>query len=745
MSRRRFAAKGLVPFCLLAAGVAMAETGEQTEEAETGQWHELHLDLGLGVQTGQVDGMGRSDNLSGEGLRGIGGFRMDWRTLTDAKEPASLFLAAEQPGPGITRLDLDYNRQGEHRTRFNFRELPRRLGDGRTPFLGAGGYQLGLPEDWVGAPGTGGMERLTESLRSAAYEQLRRSMQLAHERRLSRHWQLHGDVREHRRTGTRPVAAVIGSTGGNSRAALVPAPVDYTTREAELGLRYQRDAFHLEASYFLSLFDGGNNMLRFDNPFAGVGGWAPGVSYPDGQGHLGLMPDNESHQWRVGLGYVFSPTLRLSSDLQIGRSEQDEDFLGYTINPNLDVDEALPRDSLEGRIDLLRVATRLNWRPMNRLRVDIRHRYEDRDNRTPVDVFNYIGGDAVNQNSGEAHSRARLNLPVSFTEQHLETRMAWRLDGGGQVHGAWRRERIDRDFSEVGRTEEDRFTLGLRQRLGDNHALSMEAQRARRSVDDYDATAVYFLTRTEVYTDGVAEAVRFDNHPLLRRYNLADRNQTRARMRWDWTLSDSVHFGSDAAWSRDNYRNSPLGLEKGSSLGLASDLVWQFSSAWSTDTFLSLDRIRARQRSRSFRGFAKEVESQDPDRDWWMDNEDRIATLGGGLEWEPDEGDFKLRFEWAESASRSEFAIASGPALDLEPIPSVRSRGRTLSLNGQHRLGDGLSLQWNWYHDRFRSNDWAWDDVEVDTINSVIGSAQDFGNESVNWYSLSLRWDLRPG
>jgi len=731
---------------LLAAGLgcllpltALADS----EEAEGGLWHQLELSLGLGYQAGELTALGRSDQLRGEGWRGIGGLALEWSTPGEAEAPRWLRLQADSQGPAGAHLDLDYNVPGSHRSRIDYRYLPRRFSDGLTPFQGAGSETLTLPGDWQAGPSTAEMV-LDESLNRAPYGHVREDLRLAHERTLNQRWQSHVNVREERRRGHRPVAAVMGSTGGNVRAALVPAPVDYTTQEAELGIRYQRASWHWEMSYFISLFDNGDfDALHFDNPFADVGGWHPAASHPQGRGHLGLPPSNQSQQLRSGLAYVFSPTLRVSSDLQLGRSEQDEPFLPYTVNPELSVETPLPRDSLDGRIDLLRLSSRLNWRPMDRLRLDIRHHYEDRDNQTPVDVYNSVGGDAMDQQPGEAHGRARRNLPVSFTEHRLDLDAGWRLSGGGQLRGGYRRKIMERDYSEVGRTEEDRLRLGMRRALGERQRVSVQAEHSWRRADEYDPTAIYFHTFTESYVAGVDESVQFENHPLLRRYNLADRDRYQLNLRWDMAVSESLHWGANASQSRDDYRDSPLGLERGQSRGLATDLAWHWDEDWSLDGFASVDVIEADQSNRSFRGFAKGPESVDPDRDWRLENEDRVSVLGGGLNFEPSGRDYRLRLEWTESRSRSAFDISSGLALSLEPVPTVRSRGRVLSLSGRHALRENMHLNWRWYRDRYRSDDWAWNDVGLDAMNGVIASGQSLGNETLDWYSVSLSWDFR--
>lgn len=731
----------------LAGGLALVMAGSVAggEDEWQERLHDGWLEVGAGYQDGLVTGFGRNDGFQSEGFRGIGAIRLDFRPDPE-DEPIRFFVdGRHHPAFGASHLDVFYGVDGQHQTRFEFELLESRQADGQTPFLGTGGSELILPEDWVPAASTSGMENLDASLNRASYSSTRQMLSLAHQRRLDDRWQACADfqVREHE--GTRPVAVVSGATGGNSRAALVPAPVDQTTREADLGVRYQRDQLQLHGGYRLSLFTNDHDRLEWADPWADVGGWSEGTGHPEGRGHLGLYPDNSFHLLHGGLAQRLSDTLSFSVDAAAGRMEQDDQFEPYTINPALTVNEPLPRQSAEGRVDILRLNSRLNWRPASAWRVDMRYRGEDRNDRTPRDVFNYVPGDAVDQTPGRDHGRARINRPYSFTRHRLDVDTALRREGGGRWFAGYGYDRHERDLAEVAYTEENRMKAGLRRPLGDAMQVELRGEHAWRRVDDYDPTRPYRETHTSEYVASVDEDLRFENHPLLRRYNLADRDRWRATARWSWQPAETVQLGSTLSATEDDYPGAEMGLVSSRTVGAGADMAWFPLESFSLDLFASYDRFSSHQHSRAFRGAVfKQTEAFDPERNWAMRSRDRIWVYGTGGTWKPGEGDGELRVRLSESRTDSHYDLRTGPALTSEPVPSVNTRTRWLELGWRQPVTSRIDLSLDAYHERFTADDWAWQGVAADTMSNVIASGQELDRQSMSWLGASLRWHLGP-
>ncbi len=728
---------------MVALFVAVSQPGHAEDRDFTERLHAGWVDIGIGHQDGRVDGFGRSDGLSGEGFRGLGGVRLDMRPEADDAEPYRVFLDGQHhPLSGLNYLELQFGPVGRHQTEIEFSELHSRQSPGQTPFHGAGSNELTLPDDWVAGTTTGDMDQLEDSLQRASYDSVRRAFRVAHERSLDARWDTGAEFRMERREGTRPVAAVMGSTGGNSRAALVPAPVEHTTREADLEVRYQQNSLHLHGGYRVSLYDNRQERLEWDNPYAQVGGWASGTGYPDGRGQLSLAPDNQFHMLHAGISNRLSDSLRFSGEISGGRMLQDEDLAPYTVNPALNVAEELPRTSSEGRVDILRLNSRLNWRPSDRSRVDLRYRGEDRNDRTPRAVFNYVAGDAVHQTEGRAHARARVNRPYSSTRHQLNADTALRREEGGQWFGGYAYDHHERELAEIGRSRENRVHAGLRRPLGDRQQVELRAEYGQRRVDDHDPTRPYRETHTAEYLASVDEEIRFENHPLMQRFNTADRNRQRASARWRIEATDDIEVSASVHATEDDFPDARLGLISARSTSVALDAGWFPDADYSLDAFLTHDRYSSSQNNRAFRGGGfKADDAFDPDRDWHMRAKDRAWVAGTGGNWYLDEARrTELTARVAKSWTDSRYDLRTGSALASSPIPDVNTRTRWLELGLRRDVSDRLDVSLDWYHERFQADDWAWDDVAPDTMPDVIASGQSLGRQSVQWISATLRW-----
>lgn len=100
----------------------------------------------------------------------------------------------------------------------------------------------------------------------------------------------------------RALGGVTGSSGGNVRAMLLPAPVDYDTRIAGLNLVFYSPEVRWQLGYTGSFFSNGTNALQWPTAFTAHPQWGPGVGYPDGQNQMALEPDNQNINGSAVLG-----------------------------------------------------------------------------------------------------------------------------------------------------------------------------------------------------------------------------------------------------------------------------------------------------------------------------------------------------------------------------------------------------------------------------------------------------------
>lgn len=690
------------------------------------------IEIGLGHLSDDAFAFGKFTGLDEKGLVPMLDLRVVKRSAWDSDDAGYWSIEGNRLGLDARRLQLEFGQQGSYRVRMDYREFVNNtVGGGATPFTGVGTGVLSLPAGWVvTGPSTGEMTNLDDHLVPVDIGVERRRIGLGFERALTQRWALDLDYRRETKEGTRAVGASFGSTGGNPRAAVVPAPTDFVTDIVDIVLRYSGDAYQVGVAWHGSEFDNNERSLTWDNPFGQLAAWAPGVGYPTGQGRMALEPSNSSYQARVFGSYIVSPTTRVSADLAYGRMTQDEAFFPYTVNPLLSAPEALPRASLDGRIDTTMFTLRMSSRPAERLNLSASYRFDDRDNRTPQAAYRYVAGDSQDQ---KAADDARINLPYSYREQRLDLRGVWRFRGSLRVTGGYEYRDIERDFSESNGSTENTLSLGLRLQPADSLALSADLRHGKRDADPYDGTRPLVAS----HVPGVVGPDEFENHPLLRKYYLADRDRDQFSMRGDWSPAQSVSLGLSVSHARDDYTESVFGLNEGRARSVTLDGGFQPRDGVAVSGWFSHERLDGRQSGRAFS--SAPATADDPARDWAVHNDDRIDSAG--LNIEADTGrNIDLGAEAMLSRARTDLDVRAGAALTVAPFPQVVSRLNGYSLYGRYHLSDVSSVRLGVEHERVDTVDFAFDGVLPATVSNVLSLGNVNPDYSVTWFTATFRY-----
>ena len=702
------------------------------------------VEVGLGHVSESGTRLGRFSGFGDDGLFAVLG--LDWIQAAefDSDRPVTIRLRAEDLGLDVRTVRLDYRQHGTFGVYAEYDERSARfIDDAVTVYREQAPGRLTLPADWVAAPSTAGMTALLPSLHEFDVRSKRRNMAVGGDARFAERWQISSDFRQEDRDGHRAMAAMFGPTGGTPRAAFIPVPTDYRTRQIDLTVNYADRQRQFRVRYHASLFDNNQPALSFANPFAAIGGWHPSAGYPDGSGQMALPPDNTFHQIGIGGSQSFSPTLNFSGEVAFGQMRQNEDFLPLTINPVLaeSIVQGLPRASLDGRIDTTAVNLRLAGRPGQRFNWTASYRLDDRDNRTPMDEFVYIGSDSQLQDAGETSSRRRYNLPYDYRDQRLRLAGNWRVARSMRIQAAAEHRRTDRNFTARERTDEDRLELGFRRNFGQRLTAGINFEWADRSGSTYDGAVGFRAGHSEAYVDTVPGG--WGELPALRLYHLADRRRQGVNLHATITPGDDWSISFQGGVSEDDYRRSEIGLAEAGNEFVAVDLSFAPATHWSAHAFLTHERIHSDQDGFSFRGGGfREADLANPDRWWQARHRDRIDTLGLGLRRLLMDERLELRFDYVHADARARIDVQSGPALDSAPLPDLTSRRHTLDLAARYRINDQLSLRARWWFERFQSADWALDDVGPNQLADIILPGETSYNDRVNvvMFSVIHRW-----
>jgi MtrB/PioB family decaheme-associated outer membrane protein len=725
---------GALALCLVAAGgAARAEDEPYVFEVEKAprELTQITSEAEIGYRYGSEDSykFGDFTGLQDKGPYLHGNMDIGQRSPYDAEVAHYWRLKGTNLGLSSRELRAEYARQGLFAIGLDWRELPKlRLDSGQTFFRGVGDDFLSLPAGWVGEDFSEDMGRLDKKLRDLNVRHDREKLGVDFS--LTPWGSLGLDVRYDHETkkGTKIVAAVMGDSGSSSdgKSILVPEPIDYVTDQLDVSLTFGGDTAQGQIGYYLSAFENKVDSLTFENPYTSSR-WDAAAEWPNGRGRKGLAPDSVAHQVRASGGVNLPMKTRVTVDAALGWMLQDEDFLPYTVN-DLVVSTPLPRDSLEGEIETRYLNARVTSRPIGGLTVKAFYRYDDRDNKTPRDMFIYIGGDSVDQGD-KTGGTARINLPFSSTLNEYGVGASYRFCHCFTMGLDYEREEIERTFSEVDKTKEDQLHAKLRLTPIDMVNLSLKGGYADRNGSTYNDNYPYLVSHSSEHTSADSFEERFENHPELRRYYLADR--VRYDLGAETTITPMDTVSIDLGWNqkRDRYDDTEVGLKRSKMTVYSADVSWAPMDWISAHGFYSYEDIKSDQNGWQFTGgnttvngvtYSRLEQTQQGLFRWSAADRNRIHTVGGGGELHLLDGKLGLGADFAWSKARGQIVpnleqfLADGADnvnKPNAPFPKVRSTLHTVRAHADYELVENMTLKLGYIFEKMRWEDWGFDGI----------------------------------
>ena len=615
---------------------------------------------------------------------------------------------------------------------------------GRTPFSGNDTQQL--PGDWVSGRTTSDWAVLDESLRDFDRELDRDRFFASVEARLNERWRVDTNLSYEEKDGHGDVAGAIYTDAASGDAVLLRAPVDYRTTELDLGLAYDGDRLHLEGRLGYSDFDNKDDVLTWQNPYSSFG---PNVAYPAGLGGLGLAPDNDQASGRLTGHYIFSATTRLQFDGSYAVASQDQDYLDYTVNPALTINEPLPRDNFDGEVATSTFNTRLLFRPLPKLNAKLFYKLRDRDYDIDRDGYRYVRGDGGNQPDSKF---TVYNTDHDLTSQTAGVEVDYRLPLRSKLSFGYAYEDVDRRNSAVEETEEDRYTLKYRIQPWSNFSARMELLYGDRSADTYEWAQDYYALLDTELINATPDNQRYINHPELFQYYMANRERWETKGDFSYLPSERWNLNLNLQWRYDDYDQSEFGLTESEWIRGHFSVGYQATDTLSGNVYAGYDRYDGNQSSRAFRGGQEKnafavypplPQASDPQQDWDIDSEDHVWTLGANLHWQiaPDlELDFD--YSYVDTTGEQEYSTRPGGSVTASDLPDVDTRLHQVEASGTWHMQENLSVKVDYQFYSYKTDDWAWDDVQADTIGKVLTFGQDNPNEDIHYVGVSViyRW-----
>src|SRR5262249_32722472 len=137
---------------------------------------------------------------------------------------------------------------------------------------------------------------------------------------------------------------------------------------------------------------------------------------------------------------------------------------------------------------------------------------------------------------------------------------AYDLPARTQLTAGYERRNITRTLSEVDDDKENIYRAGIRSQAIRHVEMRVDYTHLDRNASDYFYPAPLFFSFTPQYVATLTPAERFQNNPLLRKYNMADRDQDVVHARLAATPLERLSLGVDVNWADQRYPNTDLGL-----------------------------------------------------------------------------------------------------------------------------------------------------------------------------------------
>jgi hypothetical protein len=213
--------------------------------------------------------------------------------------------------------------------------------------------------------------------------------------------------------------------------------------------------------------------------------------------------------------------------------------------------------------------------------------------------------------------------------------------------------------------------------------------------------------------------------PLLRQYDLADRDRDRADLLPQFTFFQTVTFTPTLSFRKDNYKNSSFGLQKSKNWAAGVDVSWSPMEGVA-NFFASYmhERFFAQQRSR-YRPFLPDFTPRidNPTYDWVGRNEDFIDTFRIGMDMPLISEKLDLHLVWNYSQAIGEmrafnpttptggfpFWIEDAQAMDF---PDIKDSLHPLEASLRYRFSQGYFVKLGYVLEQFHISDFRTDNVQ---------------------------------
>ncbi|MEQ1727965.1 MAG: MtrB/PioB family outer membrane beta-barrel protein [Vicinamibacterales bacterium] len=375
-----------------------------------------------------------------------------------------------------------------------------------------------------------------------------------------------------------------------------PQVTEYLTQDAGVSAALDKPWGNVRGALHYNWYRDQVKALLFDSPFrvsdaltatVGTGAAATSVGGPS-YGRMINPPDNQATSGTFGTTLKLARNTRFTGDVSMSRMTQNDQLFPYITNTAVVTPFAgaststLPTQSLNGKIDSTGIVLALTSKPIEPLKLALRFRRYDLDNRTPRITFPGIG--SWDRSVG---STARITVPYGYTSDRLDATIGYDLKLV-TLEGGLRRTTIDRTYREVEQTAENTASIAAVMHFMDN-AANLRASYEKGSRDysglelarSEDASLVVVPTGLSSNALAREGSLRFDS---------SKRSSDRAGIVFDISPMPMTTLAFTYLRNKDTYKETRYGLQDANYDTYTGEVSVSPGETWSVTGYYSREK-----------------------------------------------------------------------------------------------------------------------------------------------------------
>lgn len=499
-------------------------------------------------------------------------------------------------------------------------------------------------------------------------------------------------------------SAIAPGCGGSTEThtgwavLLLPEPINANHTQVQARLNYAIDKLRLSAGYHGSFYRNRHSLLAAAVP--GSLNNALGDLLPLNTGlqsllsqPLALLPDNQAHHFDLSANVDLTPTTRASFKLGYALATQRDSFAGAGLR-----DAPAGAADLGGRVNTTLAQIGITARPARRVSLLAKLRYEDKNDRTPIALYNIEDtATYTNRRLPSSKLRGKLQANYQFTSDY---RGSLALDHEAIDRGVFTATSAVSGISALRqKTDETSLLAQLRRRMSANFSGALSVVSSRRTgsnwlrnnsglgvteVADPADPASGFLP-TAVFMPTLADRRR-DKFTLFAQWQPSD----------DWSLQLSAEQGQDTFTPPSRY-----GLRHTRMNQISVDWDYTLSSTWAINGYASHGRQTLNQARPA--GYILAFENTNTNLGLGLIGKPLAQfNVGAGVAFVNDRSVYAQTLDSHAGAGSVALLAATGG------LPDVVYRQLSWRAFGEYALDRRSSIRVDLSHQRSTLRDWTW-------------------------------------